>query len=368
MAQLTAAALLDIDALLDHICESLQLTPTQFEQAERSYNAIGEWLDTTGSPLSGLRPRIYPQGSMRLRTTVKPRESEEFDLDLVCELDTSEPDPMKLFELVAARIEAHGTYGPMSRRLKRCIRLEYQSQFHLDILPARPDHSRPAGCLLVPDRKLRDWKPSNPKGYAQWFDKTATELVLAKRADAEPLPAPERAEDKPTLKRTVQLLKRHRDVVFDGDEDNAPRSVVLTTLAATHYAGSLRIADAVQEVLLGIERQISSTSGIMKVLNPTNPAENFAEAWNEESYGAFIEFVQSTRAAFGRLSQSRGLVQVKELSDQMFGSRPTTAAINAIEERLSEERGAGRLHLVQGIGLTAVSGGRPVRRNTFFGA
>jgi hypothetical protein len=70
-----------LDDLLDLICVELQLTRTQFLDAEGKYQAIGRWLAEGNSPLADQAIRIYPQGSMALGTTVRPRGHEEFDLE-----------------------------------------------------------------------------------------------------------------------------------------------------------------------------------------------------------------------------------------------------------------------------------------------
>lgn len=69
----------DLDELVVEICRTLQITETQFKDAEAHYQAVGMWLRETGSPLFTLRPVIYPQGSMALLTTVRPRGREEYD-------------------------------------------------------------------------------------------------------------------------------------------------------------------------------------------------------------------------------------------------------------------------------------------------
>jgi hypothetical protein len=71
------------DELLFEICETLQITPTQHQKAEERYKTIGKII-TAFSGFAGLAPEIYPQGSMKLRTTTKPIAG-PFDLDFVCE-------------------------------------------------------------------------------------------------------------------------------------------------------------------------------------------------------------------------------------------------------------------------------------------
>ena len=58
MRYVTASANRDLDEIFDLIWVSVQLTPTQFEKAETSYNAVGEWLQDDDSPV----PLSDPQG------------------------------------------------------------------------------------------------------------------------------------------------------------------------------------------------------------------------------------------------------------------------------------------------------------------
>jgi hypothetical protein len=108
MATLTSLAALSttserIDDLLFRITEKLQLTDTQYDQATQSYGAICNWLDADDSPLRPYRPQLYPQGSVSLGTTVKPRQRDEYDVDLVCQLSIDGrllDDPIILLDLV----------------------------------------------------------------------------------------------------------------------------------------------------------------------------------------------------------------------------------------------------------------------------
>ncbi len=102
-----------LDKLFEEICDSVQLTDTQFELAEGHYFAVGEWLAAKESPLAIYKPRIYPQGSVRHKTTVKPLARQEHDLDLICLLELpfgTFPDPRTVFDLVAMRLRQNGLY------------------------------------------------------------------------------------------------------------------------------------------------------------------------------------------------------------------------------------------------------------------
>ena len=218
----------ELNYLLGEVAEAVQLTPTQYLAAEARYKAVGEWLGAEGSPLEAFAPVVYAQGSMALQTTVRPHGEVEHDLDLVCQVHDTKLTAMGLYWAVRDRLMAHEKYRKMLKEKKRCVSLEYAGEFHLDIVPATPDPDRGGTCILVPDKDLEHWTPSNPLGYVSWFKKRSVQLLLEKmaKADVKPLPAQVDVEAKAPLAVGVQLLKRARDVMFDGD-DSAPRSILV---------------------------------------------------------------------------------------------------------------------------------------------
>lgn len=305
--------------LLVQIAEALQLTPTQYQSAVEKYEAVGRWLSATESPLHLLRPVIYPQGSMALQTTVRPLRRMEYDLDLVCEVRSSTHSAMQLFELVYARLHENGTYRPILERKKRCVRLNYAGNFHLDIIPARPDPARIPPSVVIPDRQLQEWTRSNPKGYATWFHGRGG-TVEKLRASVEPLPAPTPPDLKTPLSIAVQVIKRRRDVMF-GDSDLAPRSVVLTTLAAKHYRGEQDVSAVVARVLAGIDAEIRSAApGRISVPNPTNADERFCDSFTNDSYAAFSDFVRTMLAEVSDLGAALQRDDLRRRMVAMFGA------------------------------------------------
>ena len=256
-ADFTATIEAQLDDLLMRICEELQLDGTRRERAEQSYRGVEAVLENQPS-VAALRPRIYPQGSMLLGTTVRPLVGDEYDLDVVSEFSCrphSFETPTHALDLIEHTLRGSATYAPMVERKNRCIRLNYAHEFHLDILPACRDVVRGGTCIIVPDRKLSEWTPSNPKGFAAWFDGRTRKLSRALDKAAEPLPMPELAHAKPALKLAVQLLKRMRDVRFRNSAAPAPISVVLTTLAGHFYTGEQSLARTVQEILSGVSAE-----------------------------------------------------------------------------------------------------------------
>jgi hypothetical protein len=362
-----------VDEMLDDICKYLQITRTQFEKAVTSYKAVGDWLRAPGSELYKFHPEIYPQGSMALLTTVRPLANEEFDLDLVCQVLFWLGTSKELYEAVGRRLAEHETYRRMLVAKNRCWRLDYAGDFHMDVLPARPDANRGEPAIDVPDRELNCWKPSNPKGYVAWFNSRVDlrRMRAAAAAKLQPVPSPDPFEEPETLRKVVQIMKRHRDVRFADDVDHAPRSIVLTTLAGNHYDGTASTTEASLRVLGGISAEVRSTPGVMKVLNPANSDENFSEKWEKdpEAYLKFVAYIEELEADLRSLAFKPIADGLAADLERLFGKRAADHTLKEYAERLERARDAQRLRYSPVLGLTTSTvGTRPYRLNTHFGS
>ena len=231
--------------VLERLCQGLELTDTQFETAKERYEAVGAWLaDADDAMLRALA--IYLQGSTALGTTVKPIIRNEHDVDLVAHNPSisGSTAPGIVKKVIGDRLKLNGRYAPILEEMPRCWRLNYANEFHLDITPSIINPTCVHGGELVPDKKVREWCASNPKGYRALFEYRASlqprlrllEAALEKRLRADIEPYPMSRGPKGILRRVVQILKRHRDYRFlDADPALAPISIVITTLASRSY-------------------------------------------------------------------------------------------------------------------------------------
>lgn len=365
-----------LDDLLARICVKLEITSTQRAMAKKSYDRVGTWLGDTGSPLVTMQPNIYAQGSLNLDTTVKPRGQDEFDLDVVCEFLAPDhtKDAVTILKLIEQRLRAHGTYATMIEPKDRCIRLNYTGEFHLDVVPAYPDRVTDQTAIKIPDKKTHAWRPSNPKGYATWFDKMARNIVfLEKAANMEPFPDYDLPQDKPALKQIVQLMKRHRDVKFDGKKNESPVSVVLTTLAGHTYRGEFSVNRGLGEVLSGVSAMVAAVppGQRLKVMNPSNIAEDLSEKWvaYPDHYRIFKNWLNDFRKEWAELQATRGLPNVVKLLGSMFDESVVNIALTEQQQYLEKARQSGTLGVKSsGIMITgAAPGVISVKKNTFFG-
>lgn len=365
--------LLSRDTLLRRICAELRLSDALHDLAEQRYLAVAAWLTAAGSPLAAAKPHIYAQGSLRIRTTVRPRGRNEFDLDLVLELQlllAENADPMKVLDAVERRMRENAMYRPMVERKNRCIRLNYADEFHLDILPGVPNPAGPAGAIWVPDCGARAWKDSNPKGFAVWFESSCITEEQRQRvlAGLEPLPPSTSAAETPPLTRVVQLMKRSRDVMYEKVPELAPISIVLTTLCAKHYAGHLSEEVAFSNIVQQIVNALP-TVGRLVVPNPTNEREDLSERWNDPKvYDAFVKGMKALQAQWSRLMALQGLENIIPALEELFGEDVVQRALRNEVDRVEGERARRTVGVgAAGVLITSPTPHRPVPRNTFYG-
>lgn len=311
--------------ILNEMLSTLELPDTAYETAKNRYEDIGEWLGRSDSDCKDFKPHIYSQGSFRLGTAIKPiDENEAYDLDLACELEegkTKENSTQKdIKKLIGTELENYRHARNIQEKLEpkhRCWRLEYKYElnFHIDVVPCIPAEEEKR--MLIKEALLRegidnilsesvanltvaitddrhpkyeticdDWKISNPKGYAKWFEyrmQLASEF-LKKRALQEKVSIDEfpTYKWKTTLQQAIQLLKRHRDLMYKNNPDSKPISIIITTLAAKAYQGETEISEAVLNILNKMGDLVNPSKP--RVPNPVDPSEDFADKWYDEKY------------------------------------------------------------------------------------
>lgn len=362
--------------ILHRICASIQLTSTQRERAESAYRGVGRWLEAEGSPFAALGPTIYPQGSMALRTTNKPLAQDEHDLDIVVELNPHGryENSFDLLDDTRDWLLEHREYASKVDKEDRrcCVRLNYGGNFHLDIVPAFRDESD-AGTIWVPDRPSGDFERGNPKGYVAWFEEQCSiEVTRVLLKSVEALPDYDAPEIELPLRRSAQLLKRWRDIVFQNCADAAPSSILLTTLAGSHYGKESSIGAAVSGILDRLLLQVESNPGPLDVRNPIYSPERLSEFWikDEEAYVLFVTKLRKFASQWESLATTSGLHNLSALLEDLFGEAATRSALTGQQAALvNAPRRRGELAFVPGAATVTSSGTgrRSTPGNTFFG-
>lgn len=361
MTRMNDNRILIVDTLLRLIAEGLDIPPSKYKQAVERYTAVGNWLEAGNYPGATRTPMVFPQGSFRLGTVVRPiREGKEteYDIDLVCCIATSTVNAQTLKCAVGDRLKSHATYRKMlTPEGRRCWTLLYAEEddigFHLDVLPCKPRplnspevaprYGGQAAVLTDRNKKNRSytWRSTNPAGYADWFGDrqqvsfnriALMQKSIIQRQHGEIFA---RVEDVPDqlvrtpLQRAIQILKRHRDVRFAGQEDECdkPISMIITTLAASAFQQETSVYDTLATFLDRIQR--FQSTGIIKceddkwiIANPVDPAENFADRWNDagsKKSDAFFRWVNWLQEDIDEILNAQSSTDLERVLCGAFG-------------------------------------------------
>lgn len=394
--------------ILETLGETLDITETQYNAAVSSYGAVGEWLAKPESSLAPYKPVIRPQGSFMLGTMIKPIcEDDDLDIDLVCELTGKNPQwaQYHLKQAVGNRLKANENYKNMlDEEGRRCWTLMYSdsANYHMDILPSLVcsgydtvlkkafsatvlDKNHESLAIRITDNKqnnyytdtiAENWMKSNPFGYGRWFFNAADVSTLRKSIMLSEAvnPVPKYSKDKLPLQRVVQILKRHRDMMFSGDE-HKPISIIITTLASKAYGKETSIIDALTNVVTNMRNHIesrynSNTGRIVKwISNPVNPEENFADKWVEypQRENSFYKWLDQVESDIQTIVQKRGLQNIAEAMKKPFGEQTVIKTFSTIGGRSLNLRENGALKMATGTGILSSVGPVTAAAHNFHG-
>jgi hypothetical protein len=363
--------------IIDFLADSLDIPDSAYEAAADRYRDLGEWLhDKSKAKSAQYNPDVFPQGSFRFGTATKPWKREDYDLDLSCNLGgitKGDCTQEELKQLIGEDLEAYRKERGIRDKKEekhRCWRLNYKDHlnFHMDIVPSIPqaedvrlilkERMIQAGsdkviaknisehAIAITDNRHRhyrvvsmDWEISNPEGYAKWFESRMRQArrLLELRAMSEHVA---KVEDLPTykwktpLQRCVQVLKRHRDVMFEHNPDVKPISIILTTLAAKAYQGEVDLYEAINIILTRMGDIIRPT--YPRVPNPVDPREDFADKWGTpEGRNLFLErnfwlWLAQAKSDFNIVTSSQDKEFIAEQAMQKFGACLDSKALSGI--------------------------------------
>jgi hypothetical protein len=178
--------------------------------------------------------------------------------------------------------------------LNNCVRIEYAAGYHVDI-PVYRTKTDAAGKTTYEIAGQTEWRSTNPKEIADWFD----ERVAATKQNG---------DNDPQLRRMVRLTKRFARANC-GDAD-APSGLILTVLVNdAHPTNRDREDEAFREVLRKIKQRIDLN---WHVLNPRNIAEELTKAADQARIKLLSDKIGSALKKLEKLDEagcSRGLAR-----------------------------------------------------------
>jgi hypothetical protein len=353
-------------AVLDAILKHLDIPRTYYEKAVARHKSLGEWLCRPASTLASYEPHVSPQGSFRYGTVIRPLSATaEYDLDNVTTLQIAKTamTQRQLKQLYGDEIKAYALANNMLAPVEeknRCWRLRYAEEvsFHLDTLPSLPeDPARIAllqswgvpaelarRAIAITDRRhpqydtiTADLLSSNPRGFARWFEQRAravAETRIRKLVEARLYASVDTVppyEWKTPLQRSIQLLKRHRDIMFRENPSLAPISMIITNLAAHAYDGQEDLGAALAHIVDAMPAFVRPIKP--RVPNPTDPAEDYADKWstNPALEDHFWLWHAQLKADIARLATATAQQRLAPTVQAIFGVDLTRDQLHTLE-------------------------------------
>ena len=342
---------------LEKLASGLDISPSMHKYAVDRYKGIANYLAE-----KGIRAEFNPQGSFRTGTVTRPMKNgieTDFDIDVVCTMvfDKTKITPEEVKKMVGDALAADETYRKkMLPEDDRCWTLTYADLaegvgLKLDVVPgvhedqngimrlvlSSVDYNFAQKAISITDRVTNKykWLPSNPEGFGMWFDEInepflqevlqerKEEIFKGYRSLFESSASVDDVPDyyvKSSLQRTIQLLKRHRDIYYQRNKSISecrPASVIITSLAAkiARNASVSSLEELLPYVVNGIveyaallnEQSPHSSVGVPEkklvykknskwyIPNPVDPEDNYADSWTDETAKAFFEWVYAVK-------------------------------------------------------------------------
>ena len=370
-----------IDMVLRQIAKELDITDEKYENAVASYNAVGTYLSNN----INVQVDIFPQGSFRLGTVIKPLSDEDdYDIDLVCKVNKYFSNPKDLKNEVGQALKSSDRYSKMLQEEgKRCWTLKYadEAQYHMDILPAIEDITYDKDKKLKITNKdeisnIYTFTTTNPEAYFEWFNEKQKEekrrlvesFAVQNNKNIEEVPD---YKVKTTLQVSLQILKRYRDKKFENNLENKPISIILTTIMAQIYTGENNVYELIKKFSNNYYKYIKIKDGIEWVENLVNSEENFADKWqiHPERKEAFKFFVSELKNDIvnNTFITSGDLFEESKSYKEIFGTKIVEKAYASIGKQAKTLRENGNMYIDKDATINFEQQGTNVKEHKFFG-
>ncbi len=238
---------------------NLNITDTKAKKLEGARKALTDKITAFFKEKEGYStPKFWTQGSFQMGTTIRT-ESDECDLDLgiyfsVIPEVTGETIQKHVFDLVNGH-----TKNVTPNHKKRCVRVNYAGDFHIDLPIYFFEEGMPHPKLAV---KGQDFEESDPKQFYEWFN--------------------EQCKGVPQKRRLIRYLKAWADK----HKRKMPSGLAMTVFAIQHYSADERDDLALLKTLKNIKSYVSVT---WSCILPTCPNDDVLARLNNDQKSNFID-------------------------------------------------------------------------------
>lgn len=357
----------DTTIVLLQIAQSIALSSTADKIVRREYNSLGELLSDSDN-FNG-EVRVKPQGSFNLGTAIRPLNGsdDDFDVDLVAIVPDSKTSK-ETKQSVGAVLKHSNRYSEKLEPEKRRAWTITYSNSHVDVVPAIECEDSDVLVTNKDNNNHYSYLASSPFSFKDWFDKQSAGIM--QQVDHQrsfeisaSVEQPDEFAERTILQQIVQLLKFHRNKMFENrDSELKPISMILTVLAGDAYKQESDLTIGLQDVVMNLRKQIQTDSIGDHILNPVDSNEDFADKWREypQRKQAFYDWLEQVEKDFGHLSETP-LVEFNNTLKTIFGESRTNAAFDYLGKKRGKQQTSDSV-------LNSINGTHEeVNKHTFWG-
>ncbi|MDP3921700.1 MAG: nucleotidyltransferase [Candidatus Omnitrophota bacterium] len=248
--------------------------------------------------ISKADPDTYLSGSYARNTATN--YIKDVDVILLVNLDSATTTPHVAVAWVQASLQEH--YSEVIPQ-GRSVQVKTDSGFELDVVPSIPIGNR-NGPILVPDRDVKNWVASHPKGQIAFG--------VQKNQDTNGYYKP-----------LVKIMKFWRDR-FSGEEAKVKSYILenlvgenLTAEPASYGAGVLLILQNIYQKYA----TYLANGFVPRITDLGYPSVNVAKRWKFNEFTAFMEEVRKGQLVAGSALRSQDEQESVRLWRQLFGMK-----------------------------------------------
>ena len=286
------------DFLRDHV----NINQSRLDRLHDSVKAVTSYLKNN---LHGYQ-RMEPQGSLALRTIIKPvKEYDEFDADVQVVMNPNPKwEPKDYLQELYNTLKENKTYADKVEIKTRCVRIKYAGNYHMDLVPRITEN----GHHYIFNRIENEKEITDGDGYREWFN--AKNRITGGN-----------------LKRVVRLLKFHRN----HRRTYSAASILLTTLVGETIRetdeGTEAVrtnADTLVTVLTRMDAYLQRHAYMPEIRNPVLAQEDpLTRHWDQRKYANFRKRVNAhakiARDALKEKSPEKAIAEWQKLFGDDFG-------------------------------------------------
>ncbi|MFN8861973.1 MAG: SMODS domain-containing nucleotidyltransferase [Gemmatimonadaceae bacterium] len=294
-----------LNSLFEQFLSNIEPDAETRAEAIKAHEPVRDWLASHDS-FGAVHVETFLAGSYRRRTSITPIK--DVDIVVVCAMSEYDPqNPKKLLAKLKSALDDNKKYRTRTSPRRRSIQIEL-SKIDMDIVPT----VAPNGVnqpLLIPDRDLTQWFPTNPKGHISW---TQTLNANTQTSDSD------RGRFVPLVKmarqwKRVQISARH------------PKGHMMELMAGYYHDAAARDwADVFiawverTTTALAIYRQTESTPSFP---DPGLPGEMIKTGMEQSDFNRFYDALSRTlpKAKRARDLAATDLTASADLWRQIFG-------------------------------------------------